>query len=210
MNYTFVRSIISNNTIKYTVNSESGKLTYRDFINLLKSKDNNFLRTFKDELNRVSAGFPGYFWECIPVSSNTIDKEFEFVLVKSEALNNIRQDYSSFQEHFRKSVDSQVVSFPSFSGDTLIVPVPKGTDYKNISKFAENTQLEQWNSLWQKVGEKMEENLINANGATRWLSTSGLNVYYLHVRIDKRPKYYSHREYMVEQEYQLQQEVPSK
>jgi hypothetical protein len=69
------------------------------------------------------------------------------VLVNSGALNNIRQDYSSFQEHFRKSNDGQVVSFSSFSGDTLIVPVPKGSDYKNINKFTENTQLEQWEAL---------------------------------------------------------------
>ena len=54
----------------------------------------------------------------------------------------------------------------------------------------------------------MEENLINANGATRWLSTSGLAVHYLHVRIDKRPKYYNHQEYLVEtQQYQ---EIPPK
>ncbi|CAG8745242.1 8543_t:CDS:2, partial [Ambispora leptoticha] len=130
-------------------------------------KDKNFLRTFRDELNGASAEFPAYFWECIPVSSNTIDKEFEFVLVNSGALNNIRQDYSSFQEHFRKSNDGQAVSFSSFSGDTLIVPVPQGADYKNITKFTNNTSLEQWNALWQKVGEKMEENLINAGGATR-------------------------------------------
>jgi hypothetical protein len=54
----------------------------------------------------------------------------------------------------------------------------------------------------------MEENLISANGATRWLSTSGLGISYLHVRIDKRPKYYSHQEYLTEtQEYQ---EIPPK
>ncbi|KLL05465.1 MAG: hypothetical protein MRERV_1c166 [Mycoplasmataceae bacterium RV_VA103A] len=208
MNYQFNKSIISNNTIKYTVNSESGKLTYRDFINILKVKDENFLRTFRDELNRASAEMSAYFWECVPVSSNTIDKEFEFVLVKSEALNSIRQDYSSFQEHFRKSSDNQAVSFLSFSGDTLIVPVPKGADYKNISKFTDNSRMEQWETLWQKVGEKMEENLINANGATRWLSTSGLGISYLHVRIDRRPKYYSHQEYLTET--QQQQEIPPK
>ena len=208
MNYTFIRSVISNNTIKYTVNSESGKLTYRDFINLLKTKDKVFLKTFKDELNIASAEFPGCFWECVPVSSNTINKPFEFVLVNSGALNNIRQNYSNFQEHFRKSNDSQAVSFLSFSGDTLIVPIPKGSDYKNINKFTDNASIEQWEALWQKVGENMEENLINANGATRWLSTAGLNVYYLHVRIDKRPKYYNHQEYLTEtQEYQ---EIPPK
>src|SRR5687768_11265633 len=109
MNYTFNKRIISDNTIKYTVNSESGKLTYRDFINILKAKDENFLRTFRDELNRASAEFPAYFWECVPVSNRTINKPFEFVLVNSRELNNIRQDYSSFQEHFRKGRDNQVV-----------------------------------------------------------------------------------------------------
>ena len=53
----------------------------------------------------------------------------------------------------------------------------------------------------------MEENLTNAGGATRWLSTSGLGISYLHVRIDKRPKYYSHQEYLTET--QQQQEIPS-
>lgn len=41
----------------------------------------------------------------------------------------------------------------------------------------------------------MEESLLNANGSPRWLSTSGLGVSYLHVRIDSRPKYYSFDEY---------------
>jgi len=62
-------------------------------------------------------------------------------LVNSGALNNIRQDYSSFQEKFGRNND--VVSFASFSGDTLIVPVPKGTDYKNITKFTNNASGEQ-------------------------------------------------------------------
>jgi hypothetical protein len=101
------------------------------------------------------------------VSVNTIDKEFEFVVIKSKELSNITQDYSSYQEHFRKNQDDHVVSFSSFSGDTLIVPVPKETDYKSISKFAENTQLEQWEVFWQRVGEKMEENLIGASGKPR-------------------------------------------
>lgn len=207
MTHTFNRNILNNNTIKYIVNSESGKLTYRDFINLLKSKDNNFLRIFRDELNRTSAEFPAYFWECIPVSSNTLNKPFEFVLVKSRLLDNIRQDYSSFQEHFSKG--NNVVSFSSFSGDTLIVPIPRsGADYKNITKFTDNTSQEQWGEFWKKVGEKMEENLINAGGSARWLSTSGLAVHYLHIRIDKRPKYYNHQEYLTET--QKYQEIPPK
>jgi hypothetical protein len=55
--------------------------------------------------------------------------------------------------------------------------------------------VEQKERFWQKVGEKMEESLLSANNAPRWLSTSGLGVSYLHVRIDNRPKYYSFDEY---------------
>jgi len=71
------------------------------------------------------------------------------VLVKSEALANINQNWSSFQKHFRKSQDGQVVSFPSLSGDTLVVPIPADADYgevkdyKNLSNFANYASSEQ-------------------------------------------------------------------
>jgi hypothetical protein len=68
-------------------------------------------------------------------------------------------------------------------------------DYKNLREFNCNALLEQKESFWQKVGEKMEEKLIDADGSPRWLSTSGLGISYLHVRIDSRPKYYSFDEY---------------
>lgn len=70
------------------------------------------------------------------------------MVIKSERLNNIQQDYSNFQEHFGKSSDNQVVSFLGFSGSTLISPVPKGTvDYKNISQFTKNAPEEQQQAL---------------------------------------------------------------
>jgi hypothetical protein len=59
--YKFNKNKLDNSTIKYTVNSESGKLTYRDFIELLKSENNDFLTTFRDELNRASAELSAYF-----------------------------------------------------------------------------------------------------------------------------------------------------
>jgi hypothetical protein len=54
----------------------------------------------------------------------------------------------------------------------------------------------------------MEESLLRANGATRWLSTSGLNVYYLHVRINNSPKHYVYEEYLRETE--AKQEISEK
>jgi len=73
------------------------------------------------------------------------------VAVNSLDLKNMRQDYSPFQEHFGKSRDGYVVSFPNLSRDaTLVSPVPSREsdapcsygdrimDYKDIRKFASN------------------------------------------------------------------------
>ena len=45
---------------------------------------------------------------------------------------------------------------------------------------------------------RLDEDL-KKNGGTKWLSTHGLGVSYLHVRIDKYPKYYSFTEYRKEE-----------
>jgi hypothetical protein len=59
------------------------------------------------------------------VSSSTINKPFEFVVVNSPELKRKQQDYSSFQQHFNRSYGNDVVSFRSLSGDAVLVsPVP--------------------------------------------------------------------------------------
>src|SRR3954451_22786878 len=144
---------IDENTIKYQIVKTNNEiLNYGEFLNLLKSGDKEFSRFFRDEIKSIpsdlSPSLSAYFWECIPVSRNTLNRKFEFVAVKSEALNNIRQDYSSFQEHFNRSNDKNVVSFSSRSGNKLVVPVPhwghrwsctdyddKICDYKDIREF---------------------------------------------------------------------------
>lgn len=203
---------INNSTIKYQfIKPDNSKLTYGEFINLLQSKDKEFIKEFDRQLSQAPAELSqqptAYFWECVPASRDTVNREFEFVVVKSEALEDISQDLSSFSQHFRGSSDNHVVSFPSLSGDTLVVPMPvrgyqyscndysdEARDYKNLKEFNNNASLEQKEHFWQKVGEKMAESLNNTD-APRWLSTSGLGVSYLHVRIDSRPKYYTHDEY---------------
>ena len=78
------------------------------------------------------------------------------MVVGSSALDNITCDYSSFREHFNRSNDNNVVSFSSFGGDTLVVPMPVRShqynyndydnemrDYKNPKEFNCNASLEQ-------------------------------------------------------------------
>jgi len=74
--------------------------------------------------------------------------------IKTSAFDNIKHDYSPFQEHFKGNSD--VVSFPSRDGNTLIAPAPKKesdfpcgyggdeiADYKNIDKFNDIAPSEQ-------------------------------------------------------------------
>jgi hypothetical protein len=53
-----------------------------------------------------------------------------------------------------------------------------------------------WDALWIEVAEVHD----GAMGEEpRWLSTSGLGVFWLHVRLDQRPKYYAHTPYRREE-----------
>jgi hypothetical protein len=62
------------------------KITWKDFIDLLKKKDKNFFKLFQQCLKRANSELNAYFWECPPITKNTLDKPFEFVVIKSEAL----------------------------------------------------------------------------------------------------------------------------
>lgn len=222
--YTIIRNKINNNKIKYQFTKQGGsKLTYAEFINLLKVKNENFLDFFKSELSGVQSdlGQTAYFWKCVPVSKNSLNKEFEFIAIKEEGLDNITHDYSPFQKYFNRG--GNVVDFPSLSGDTLVSPVPvRGhqyscsdyddeiRNYKNLREFNCEAPWEQWKELWQRVGEKMEQELNSGGNATRWLNTHGLWVHHLHIRLDKSPKYYQGAEEYEVDNYQQQQEIPPK
>jgi hypothetical protein len=54
---------------------------------------------------------------------------------------------------------------------------------------AAQSQIE---NLWRETGRAMRENLSERK---LWLSTSGLGVSWLHIRLDSYPKYYQHRPY---------------
>ncbi|CAJ0824658.1 6738_t:CDS:10 [Entrophospora sp. SA101] len=115
------------------------------------------------------------------ISRKTLNKPFEFVVIKTDSFNNIPQNPSRFQEHFEKSRDNQVASFFSPSDNCLICPVPKGTaDYINISQFTKNAPDEQQQVLWKEVAIKLMEELEKNQDSPRWLNTEGTGVYYLH------------------------------
>ena len=144
----------------------------------------------------VDVPFPAYFWETPPVTNATVEKDFEFVLLDSAQLADIRTEKRAFANHFAMApADESVIEFENLSGDaTLIVPCPRGPQsaYSQLSTFARLAPKKQQHDLWKMVGTSFERNL---GAKPVWLSTSGLGVYWVHIRFDAEPKYYTHEPY---------------
>lgn len=141
----------------------------------------------------VENPFLAFFWEHPPMTKNSLQAPYEFVLVNSTSLPNVTAEPQTFASHFQPN--QTVVAFPNLSGDAqLIVPIPKNesTDYAHFAKFILQATDNQLYDFWKMLGEVYQSQL---NGGKKWLSTAGLGVHWLHVRIDSRPKYYRYREY---------------
>lgn len=70
--------------------------------------------------------------------------------------------------------------------------------YAHLASFIRNSPYSQANSLWYTVAVVMHEKLLALNGDEKiWISTSGLGVAWLHVRLDTIPKYYNWEPYQI-------------
>ena len=122
----------------------------------------------------------------------------------------LKFDFSDFDEHFQ-TCDDDVVAFPNLGRDAyLIVPCPPSNDklsgsgtsgnssiYGHLAAFMTlNKNLQQIHHFWIKVAEMFENRITQVKDKQPvWLSTCGTGVYWLHVRLDSRPKYYSYKNY---------------
>jgi hypothetical protein len=144
----------------------------------------------------AQAPFVDFRWETPPVTIESITRPFEYVLLDSPGLASV-PDSDVFAEHFDQPTrDLDVVSFPNLGKDTvLIVPRPLGPQsaYRHLAAFVREAPEQQKHSLWRTVGQVMQHSL---GSAPIWLSTAVAGVSWLHVRIDKRPKYYGYRPYV--------------
>ena len=134
-----------------------------------------------------------YCLETPPLTTQMLAEPFECVFVDSPLLARQEADPQPFQEHFRKSNGS--VTFQSLGKDALLVapcPVNDSTCYTHLAAFLRSAPKEETRQLWKTVAQALEERLADT---PIWLSTAGLGVSWLHVRMDTRPKYYRYRAY---------------
>jgi len=154
--------------------------------------DAAFSRFFSGVL--ASMPYAAFFWEVRPVSTADAGRPFECVVVDSPQLSGVRADAAAFADYFDRNA-GLVSRFSNLSGDAVLVvpaPVDTSTDYAHLASFVRSASVSQQCTFWQAVGEAVRESLTDQ---TLWLSTSGLGVYWLHVRLDTRPKYYTCQAY---------------
>jgi hypothetical protein len=137
--------------------------------------------------------FTAYCWECRPVTDQDLDQAFECVFVESPLLVGRAADWRPFEAHFRG--DRDAVSFESLGKDAILVspcPGEGGGDFAHLSSFMSTATERRVSALWHAVGDALEARI---SSHPVWLSTAGLGVSWLHVRLDSRPKYYRHAPY---------------
>jgi hypothetical protein len=176
--------IINKNKFKIIFNVD-----YNTFINLMKKK--KFILDFINILKEIP-----YLYYVIqtPCKNKFINKNFEFVIINTPNLSKIKTDINVYKEYFKNN--EMVASFLNLTGDTtLIVPqILKNVNhniYRNIQTFTKGAPINQQIILWKKVFTEIDKCKHNC-----FLNIHGFGFGWLHVRIDKHPKYYNHKEYL--------------
>jgi hypothetical protein len=142
--------------------------------------------------------FAAYFWECPPLTEATLTRPTEFVLVDSPQLASMPPDARAFTDRFESAETGEgIATFWNLGRDALLVAPRRCPDtpisaYAHLAAYARRAPAGQRQALWRAVGAAVARQM-----STRplWLSTSGLGVAWLHVRLDRRPKYYSYQPY---------------
>jgi len=154
--------------------------------------------SFRDHFIQLLADIPmaAYFWETPPVTAAQLHRAFEFVCVDGPALARLTPDPTPFEGPFTSHPAPEgVATFSNLGGDALLVaplPLAAAPAYPHLAAFARQGPPDQQHALWQAVAEALEQQL---GDRPVWVSTSGLGVSWVHIRLDSSPKYYQFRPY---------------
>jgi len=155
--------------------------------------DSAFCRAFSAEL--ASEPLAAFAWETVPVSRATRDRPFAQVVVDSPSLASAKADPLPFAAI--PAGDDGIRVFKNLGGDaTLVAPARSAiaasdASYAHLAAFLREGPSTQIDALWSAVGVAVARHWAQS-AAPLWVSTAGLGVHWLHVRLDAAPKYYRH------------------
>ncbi len=173
-----------------TVADASGPLTFAAVLRLLADSA-DFRAWFTTMLLEDAPA--AFRWETPAVSVSTQSRPFECVLIDDPRLQR-RPEPQAFASYF-DGRGTDVLSVPNL-GRTSELVVPRGIateeTYVHLASFLRDAPRSQVDALWRCVADTV---LRSLSDRPLWLSTAGAGVAWLHVRIDRVPKYYWHRPY---------------
>lgn len=200
--FLFETHVICDTTLRCTavraIDASTEAVTWREALQLWIDCDEGFGEEFRGTLQYCE--FDAFFWECRPVSAQTLDDPFEFVLL--DANSGFRAASSTdFREHLNHARGQLATVFPNLGGDAdLVVPThhpdTKKASYGHLAKFTREAPEEQQVELWRMAACAVLNTLNTDSGSVLWVNTDGRGVPWVHVRLDAHPKYIKHHPYL--------------
>lgn len=157
--------------------------------------DEAFRAFFIGEL--AATAFPAFFWEMPPVERGTLSNPFECAVIRGDALAHMRVEETDFASHLNGAGVVPVVSFHNLGGDALLLAPRRMSDancYGHVAAFLRAAPAIQQHQFFQMLAREVDA-MLDATRDRFWISTSGLGVPWVHVRLDSYPKYYQYRRY---------------
>ncbi len=181
------------NLLKYRLRKAGMELDYRKVLDLWE-RDQDFVDFYLSIFKKC--GFDSYIWETPPVSTNLIDRPFEFVLLNTPRASQ-KPHLETYSQYFDISTTNNgIVTFPNLGHDAiLIVPSPyrKDANYSGLAEFFREAPIDQQRTLW-KVSARQVKIQLSENPT--WVSVAGGGISWLHIRLDSIPKYYRYMPYI--------------
>lgn len=151
--------------------------------------------------------FDQVYFEC-PAMSHATSKEnqFEFVLIDAPEIVKFvnsragQRSMDSFRDIFAGNTRGMALSFMNISKESWLVAPRKDPEreqrtYTHLKPFAEGANENEIVALWGELCRKLNELMEEDKQRSYYLSTNGLSVAWLHIRIDETPKYYNYQKY---------------
>lgn len=154
--------------------------------------DPSFVALFETSL--AETPFAAFFWETPAVDRTRWEQPFECVLIEARSLAGLRPDPVPFGTHLDPT-QGEACAFENLGGDALLVAPTLGAGAAHcahLADFLRGAPPAARAALWATLAERIE---ACVDDRPLWVSTSGLGVAWLHVRLDRRPKYYQHDPY---------------
>jgi hypothetical protein len=187
-----IRIIETGSIIKKKIRNTDIELKTSEVFELLSTSE-SFRTFFTSTL--ISNSFGAFFWEVPPISITSLGHPFEFVQTNAPPLMGVLPDPNPFSNQFKAVNLPMVLSFENLGGDALLIvpaPISKEACYGHLASFLRGAPINQVHSFWKTAAELV---FTKISTSPIWLSTAGLGVSWLHLRIDSRPKYFRYEPY---------------